>query len=85
VKYSPNNVEYQLTLGDSLDARNKRKDALAVYRKATQLGIFYEKEIGSTKLAVKAFRTYVEKGGKDERVRNWPKELGSPMKDDEGK
>ncbi|MEE8104460.1 MAG: tetratricopeptide repeat protein [Planctomycetota bacterium] len=48
-----------------------------------QLGIFYEKGVGSTKLAVKAFRTYVEKGGKDERVRDWLKELGSPMEENE--
>ena len=48
-----------------------------------QLGIFYEKVVGSTKLAVKAFRTYVEMGGKDERVRDWLKELGSPMEENE--
>ena len=86
-RLAPDDAEIWTRYGHmAADAGNARQAAKAFTRalkldpKETEtwkaLGIIYEIELSDAKRAVECYRKYVDRGGDDERVAAWLKDIG---------
>jgi cytochrome c-type biogenesis protein CcmH/NrfG len=81
-KRAPDDADIWTRLGHIAADAGRGKESVAAFRRAIQLapddvelwkalGIVYQTEMGRWKDAEACYRTYLKRGGKDERVEEW--------------